>query len=235
MEREQPADGQSPASIVLDHTPEPRTMDVAAELPVRQQTLNLIWFAVITFLIYLSAPVLYVDMIHAALCDKLGAGKAVANLPSSAAIFLALIAPVIVWAAPHTRWVVPMLLGLFGLLAVIGAIMAVLLMTVEDPTVIIVGTIAYGGLAGLALLTAGMYRWEALARGVSEQRRGWVFAISFGIGPLFAVLGSSAAHIVLSGGVEWLGLSSQLCVAVRVQRAVHAGSGLCFDSLRPVI
>jgi hypothetical protein len=38
-------------------------------------------------LIYLAAPVMYVDVVQAALCHRLGAGPAVSNLPASAYFF----------------------------------------------------------------------------------------------------------------------------------------------------
>ena len=54
-------------------------------------------------LVYLSAPVVYVDVVQAALCDKLGASATVANLPASAYL-VGQIAPLIVsWLVP-VRW-----------------------------------------------------------------------------------------------------------------------------------
>jgi len=179
-------------------------IDIAARLSAHQQTRNLIWFSVITFLIYLSAPVLYVDLIHTTLCDKLGASKAVANLPSSAAIFFAMSTPLLVWLVPHTRWLIPMLVGCFGLTAALGAVMTILFVTTDNPNVMIAATISYGGLVGLANRAAGIYRWEALARGVSEARRGRTMSLAFGIGPLFAVLGSMVADRLLNTGIPWL-------------------------------
>jgi hypothetical protein len=192
------------AATPTNEPPSSNVVDIAAALPARQQTRNLIWFSVITFLIYLSAPVLYVDVIHATLCDKLGASKTVANLPSSAAIFFALATPTIVWLVPHTRWVIPMLVGCFVLTAAIGALMTVVLLTQHNPDVVIAGTITYAALAGLANQAAGVYRWEALARGVSEGRRGRTMSLAFGIGPLFAVLGSMTADWVLNTSTPWL-------------------------------
>ena len=46
-------------------------------------------------LVYLAAPVIYVGVVQAALCDKLGANATVANLPATA-FFLGIIYPNIV-------------------------------------------------------------------------------------------------------------------------------------------
>ncbi len=184
-------------------SPAPVCSDVASLLPVQQQRSNLLCFAVITFLIYLSAPVLYVDVMHTTLCDRLGASKAVANLPSSAAVFLPLLSPLIVWAAPQTRMLIPMMVGCFAISAALGGIMCILLLTVGHPGVLIAGVVTYGGIAGLISMTVGVFRWEALARGVSEGRRGGTLSLAFGIGPLFAVLGSMGAHFVLNTDSPW--------------------------------
>ena len=42
---------------------------------------NQIAFAMIVSLTYLAAPVFYVDVVQATLCDKLGASRVVANFP----------------------------------------------------------------------------------------------------------------------------------------------------------
>ena len=55
------------------------------------------------FLHYLAAPVIYVGIVQAALCDRLGASATVANLPSSGYL-LASVAPILLsWVVPHRR------------------------------------------------------------------------------------------------------------------------------------
>ena len=65
-----------------------------ANLEPVDEWINSRCFWVIKCLIYVSAPVLYVDIVQAALCDKLGANKTVASLPATA-YRLGAIAPVI--------------------------------------------------------------------------------------------------------------------------------------------
>jgi hypothetical protein len=192
------------AATPANEPPSSNVADIAAALPARQQTRNLICFSVITFLIYLSAPTLYVDVIHTTLCNKLGASKGVANLPSSAAIFFALPTLLLVWLVPHTRKLIPMLVGCFALTALIGVAVAVLLLTSGNADLLIAMLIAHGALAGLANQAAGIYRWEALARGVGEGRRGRTLSVAFGVGPLFAALANWMAQSVLNTHVPWL-------------------------------
>ena len=53
-------------------------------------------------LIFLAAPVLYVGVVQAALCDRLEASATVANLPAASAYFLGNFAPIIfAWLLPH--------------------------------------------------------------------------------------------------------------------------------------
>ena len=60
------------------------------------------WILGVTyFLVYLAAPVIYLGVVQAGLCDKLGASKTVANLPASAYL-LGSFAPLVVsWIAPR--------------------------------------------------------------------------------------------------------------------------------------
>src|SRR4051812_44602755 len=58
-------------------------------------------FFISYLLIYFAAPVVYVDVVQAALCDKLGANATIANLPGSAYL-LGNFAPLIFSAVvPH--------------------------------------------------------------------------------------------------------------------------------------
>ena len=199
---------ESHAPRVLEYAKVPEgPADVAADLPDGVQRRNIASWVIITALIYLCAPVLYVDFVQTTLCDKLGASKAVANLPSSAAHVMVFVPLIMTWLLPHTRWVVPVLATSYGLAAVIGAVMAVLLLTVDpvqSPGVLIAATIAYGGLCGVALPTAGVFMWEVLARGVSESRRGVTFSLCFGFGPMLAVAGSMGAHYALQEKIPGL-------------------------------
>lgn len=44
-----------------------------------------------------------------------------------------------------------------------------------------------------------MCLWELIGRGMTPTRRGWTLGITYGVGPVFAVLGSCASQLILSG------------------------------------
>jgi len=52
-------------------------------------------------LIYLSAPVIYVGVVQAALVDKLGANAMISNLPSAAFQFAQFAPLLLAWIVPH--------------------------------------------------------------------------------------------------------------------------------------
>src|SRR5262249_32846803 len=57
-------------------------------------------FLVSWLLTYFAAPVLYVGVVQAALCDKLGASATTANLPASAFLFGSFVPIVLAWRIP---------------------------------------------------------------------------------------------------------------------------------------
>src|SRR5437899_3102229 len=57
-------------------------------------------FCVSYLLIYFAAPVVYVGVVQAALCDKLGASATIANLPASAFLFGTVASFFLTWLIP---------------------------------------------------------------------------------------------------------------------------------------
>ena len=62
---------------------------------------NALIFASTYLFIFFAAPVVYVGVVQAALCDKLGASATVANLPASVYMFGAVASFVLAWLLPH--------------------------------------------------------------------------------------------------------------------------------------
>ena len=62
---------------------------------------NGLLFGASNLLIYFAAPVVYIGVVQAALCDKLGASATFANLPESAYMLGALIPFFLSWIVPH--------------------------------------------------------------------------------------------------------------------------------------
>src|SRR5262245_19439829 len=76
---------------------QPQLVDITPEMDRRNGSIYFISY----ILFFLSAPVGYVDVVQAALCDKLGVSATVANLPASA-YFFGCFAPIFVsWAIPY--------------------------------------------------------------------------------------------------------------------------------------
>jgi len=164
------------------------------------QTRNLLCYAAINALLYLCAPVLYVDVLHATLLDKLGASKAVANLPMSA-FFLTSVTPLVVhWLIPDPRRLRAILAVSYICGALAGAGLAAALVAPISPGLQIAAVIVYAAVVGAAFWNAGVYIWDALAQGVGEAWRGRALGLSFGIGPVFAVAGSLATQAVVGRG-----------------------------------
>src|SRR5947199_9924450 len=66
-----------------------------------EQRRNLILFACCTGMQYLAAPVLYVGITHASLCDRLGADARTANLPATLFFAMTAMPALIAWASPR--------------------------------------------------------------------------------------------------------------------------------------
>src|SRR3954469_22479517 len=165
----------------------------------RAQRRNLILFAVNTGLFYLAAPVLLVGLLQAALCERLGASKTVANLPGSLYLLLASTPVFVAWRFPHARQLRHVMVVCYLCRAgVAAAVVAALLLPVSDD-LRTAAVVLQGAVTGATLTTATMFLFEALQRGVAEKRRGLALALGYGVGPALAVIGSLAAQLFIKG------------------------------------
>jgi len=164
------------------------------------QTRNLLLFAGCTALQYLAAPIGYVT-VQASLCKLLGADDATANLPQS--VYLALtFAPVIfAWLVPYVGWLKRNLVMCYGTAAVSQALVAVALLTSLSAEAKIAIVIAQCAVAGIVAPSGIAFLWEVLGRGATERGRGLALSLAFGIGPVFAALGSLGSQLVLKGSL----------------------------------
>ena len=168
-------------------------------LSVRQQNWNLVRYAVHTSLLYLAAPVAYVGEVDAILLNKLGYCDKVANLPAAA--FMWTTAPFLVlftWYFCYVRMLKPVVVASYAVTAASGLIVVVSLLQPHSNW-LVVALIVHATLMGWCLGVAGLFEWEILARGVTEQRRGLALGLAFGFGPLMAVLSSLGTQLVLDG------------------------------------
>jgi hypothetical protein len=61
--------------------------------------------------------------------------------------------------------------------------------------------IAHAAVVACTAGTAWTFEWEFLGRAVSESRRGGLFALTFSMGPLCAVIGSLGAQLVINNAI----------------------------------
>src|SRR4051794_25771500 len=102
--------------------------DASPDCPLteREQVRNMILFAISTSLLYLSSPVTFA-VVHAPLCERLGAPAKIANLPTSAYLLMAAVPVFVAWAYPQVRhFKLILVVSYFGLAAATG-FLAVLL------------------------------------------------------------------------------------------------------------
>src|SRR5438552_9159885 len=110
--------------------PSPSAAVDSPECPLStgQQSRNLILFGVNVGLIYLAAPVLYVGITQAALCERLDADATVSNLPSTVYFSTTPLPILIAWYLPQVRFLRPVLVGCYSTAAIAGAAMTATLL-----------------------------------------------------------------------------------------------------------
>jgi len=156
---------------------------VEVHLEPGQQTRNLIIYGSLISLVYLVAPVLYVGILQASLFAELNTSDTLANIPSSCYLGMAWFPIVIAWMFPQVRLLKRTLSIAYTITAVMSAIVVATLLLPCPTWMVIAAVIVHATVLG--------------GRGVSERRRGRAFQFAFGVGPIFAVIGSLVAQIIL--------------------------------------
>ena len=182
-------------------------------LDPRLENRNVLIYATLTSLLFLSAPTLYVGFVQAALCKRLLTSDTLANVPATAFLSMIWFPVVIAWLIPQARRLKATLSAAFGVMALMCAAVAVVLLSNPRPAVIIGALIAHAAVLGAANGVVLTLNWEAIGRGMSEKRRGKAFSLAFGVGASFAVVGSLGAQLLLDGSVLGWAAPSWLNVA----------------------
>lgn len=154
-------------------------------------------------LLFLIAPVYYVGVVQAALCDKLGAGPTVANLPTSLWL-VGFITPFFVTRIIPLRLEGRVLMwttGINGLSMTFVCAALILPVSNNARIAVIVGQMLVYGILGS---TSGVYIFQCLGRGTTKEGRAKALKWTFSIGPLIAVSSSLGAQYVLTGGFKSL-------------------------------
>ncbi|MDA1055954.1 MAG: hypothetical protein O3C40_36690 [Planctomycetota bacterium] len=167
------------------------------ELPEHAQRRNSLVFILNNSIGYFVAPVFYVGVLHAAILSSLGFSDTIANLPESVYMWMAPLPVLIAWFWPSTRHLRRMLVINYAIKGSAGVVAAVLFFMA--PAWLAVGIVVHAAVIGITNGVATMCLWELIGRGMTSARRGWTLGITFGVGPVFAVLGSCASQLILSG------------------------------------
>jgi MFS family permease len=176
------------------------TQPNACPLAWPEQRRNLVLFAACTGMQYLAAPVLYVGITQASLCQRLEADTRTANLPATLFFAMTAMPAIIAWTSPRVASLKRNLMLCYATCAVMLATLAVTLMLPLPNSVKLAMVILQGGVSGAVMPAAIALLWEAIGRGTDESRRGFALSLAFGAGPLLAVLGSYAQSVLLADG-----------------------------------
>ena len=167
-------------------------------LPAKLQTRNIVCFAGLWCLIYLTAPVSYVGLTHANLLHDLGNSDTIANLPHAVYQWMTALPILVAWFLPQARLLKPLLVGSLAAKAVLTAVVAMAIW-LRLPAAIVTGSvILFAGVFGTANGVMLMTLWEVVRRGVSTARRGVTLGFSFGVGPIAACAGSLIQQMLLA-------------------------------------
>ena len=160
-------------------------------------------FFISYWFIYLAAPVLYVDVVQAALCDKLGANATLANLPSSAYLFGCLAPILLTWVLPYRlerAAVVAASLATAGL----SSLVCLFLVLPIGNSLRLSVVIGQGLIMGILSSVAQVYMYQCLGRGTTLGGRARALKLTFTFSPIAAVAGSLGAQFVLNRGLSFV-------------------------------
>ena len=165
----------------------------------RRHNRNVLIYAAQQGLLYLAAPALYIDIVEAGLCKHLHTSDTIANLPGTVYLSMAWFPVVSAWLFPQVRLLKSAMSLAYGLMGLICAVLAAVLLVQAPREVIIGALIAHAAVLGCAGGVANILSWEALDRGIPEHLRGKTLGLAFGWGAGFAVVGSLGAQLLLDG------------------------------------
>jgi len=172
-------------------------------VPESAQFRNGLVFMTSMSLIYLIAPVTYVGVLHATILDSLEASDTVANLPEAVYLWVTPLPVLIAWFWPSPQLLRPMLTWALIMKGTAGAL-AALVFACAPTTFWIPVLIIHPAIIGITGGVQNMCLWELIGRGMTPEVRGRTLGWTFGIGPIFAVLGSCASQLILKG--DFLGM-----------------------------
>ena len=172
-------------------------------VPESAQFRNGLVFMIATSLTYLIVPVTYVGVLHATILDSLQASDTVANLPEAVYLWVTPLPLLIAWFWPSPQLLRPML-TLALIVKGFAGVLAALVFALAPRSFWIPMMIIHPAIIGVTGGVQTMCLWELIGRGMTPKMRGLTLGWTFGIGPIFAVLGSCGSQLILKG--DFLGM-----------------------------
>ena len=145
----------------------------------------------------------YVGVLHATILDSLKASDTVANLPEAVYLWVTPLPLLIAWFWPSPQLLRPMLTSALIVKGFAGAL-AALVFALAPRSFWIPMMIIHPAIIGVTGGVQTMCLWELIGRGMTPKMRGLTLGWTFGIGPIFAVLGSCGSQLILKG--DFLGM-----------------------------
>jgi len=169
----------------------------------RMERRNGLIFSGATLLIFLAAPIIYVGIVQAALCQHLGASTQIANLPAATYLFGNL-APFILSAiVPHRHERLTVVLA--NSLTSLSCLAIAVCLTLPVATSVRIGAIiGQGFVQGFGISTSLVFMYQCLGRGTGQEARAKTLKRTFSAAPIAAVAGSLGTQAVLNHGIPWL-------------------------------
>lgn len=170
-------------------------MTPSPELDLRNGRVYLVNY----LLLFLAAPVIYVGVVQAALCNKLGASATLSSLPASFHL-LGQIAPLFFsWLVPH-RYEQRVVIWANAMTAFLLACVALSLLLPVSSSAQIGVVILQGLLQGLSGSVSLVFMIHCLRRGTTPEGRALALKKTYTAGPVTAVVGSLGAQYALGSG-----------------------------------
>jgi hypothetical protein len=154
-------------------------------------------------LMYATAPVAYVGVIQAALCDQLGASSTVANLPATAYMMGAFAPFFVSWIVPPRLEKFAVVIG-WSLNATTQGLVALVLLFFEGNTFRIGSVIFQSLLYGITASTSQVLMFQCLNRGTTLAGRARALRITYALGPIAAAASSLATQWLLTHNIPHL-------------------------------
>ena len=188
-------------TIVHSEQASPSGMPSESPLSQRERTRNMIIYAANVCLIFAAAPVIYIGIVQAVLCQKLGASITVANLPTSLYLAVAALPVLFAWYLPYVRLLRRVVVTGYATMSCMGALVTALLVLPVSNGAKVAAVVLHGAVMGGTIGVVNAFEWEVLIRGVPESLRGKTFSLALGVGPIMAVIGSICSQMVLNGKI----------------------------------